>query len=231
MFLYVLQLENNKFYVGKTHDLFSRIGMHFCGEGSGWTKLHPPTKVLEKIETSDPEEEDKQVLKYMKIHGIENVRGGSFSSIILTQPEISIISKMINHNTDKCLNCGESGHFVKDCQTKNPNSHPTPQPQPPSDSSISPIIEQVVTNLATSAVNSLTRAISNSLNPQQPPPRPKQQPPRPKQQTRQQPPSRIYKTTYVYEEDDDEDECFRCGRTGHWASTCYATFHANGYPL
>lgn len=25
--------------------------------------------------------------------------------------------------------------------------------------------------------------------------------------------------------------CRRCGRQGHWATTCYATWHADGYEL
>jgi hypothetical protein len=33
------------------------------------------------------------------------------------------------------------------------------------------------------------------------------------------------------DEDDDEDACFRCGRQGHWAATCYARTNVDGYPL
>jgi hypothetical protein len=33
------------------------------------------------------------------------------------------------------------------------------------------------------------------------------------------------------DDDDDEDCCFRCGRNGHYASSCYASKHINGYYL
>ena len=33
------------------------------------------------------------------------------------------------------------------------------------------------------------------------------------------------------EDDDDDNSCFRCGREGHYASSCYASKHVNGYYL
>ena len=38
--LYVLKLENDKYYVGKTRDLESRITAHKKGNGAAWTKQH-----------------------------------------------------------------------------------------------------------------------------------------------------------------------------------------------
>jgi hypothetical protein len=35
---------------------------------------------------------------------------------------------------------------------------------------------------------------------------------------------------FIYESDDD-DCCFRCGREGHYASSCYASKHIKGYYL
>jgi hypothetical protein len=40
----------------------------------------------------------------------------------------------------------------------------------------------------------------------------------------------------VYESDDESDDesdncCFRCGREGHYVSSCYALNHINGYRL
>ena len=35
----------------------------------------------------------------------------------------------------------------------------------------------------------------------------------------------------VYESDSCDNCCFRCGRQGHFASSCYASKHINGYYL
>jgi hypothetical protein len=44
------------------------------------------------------------------------------------------------------------------------------------------------------------------------------------------------KKQIIYESDDKDDDdndnhCFRCGREGHYASSCYASKHINGYYL
>ncbi len=39
-YIYILQLENDKWYVGQTKNPQSRIQSHIDGKGSTWTKLH-----------------------------------------------------------------------------------------------------------------------------------------------------------------------------------------------
>ena len=38
MFIYILELEEGKYYVGKTEDPTYRIESHFASNGSAWTK-------------------------------------------------------------------------------------------------------------------------------------------------------------------------------------------------
>ena len=45
----------------------------------------------------------------MSIHGIDNVRGGSFCSVFLSL-DVKIMIE--------CFKCGESGHFSSNCDTK-----------------------------------------------------------------------------------------------------------------
>ena len=47
--VYVLELENNKFYIGYSENVNNRLLNHFNGGGSTWTKLHKPVKLVECI--------------------------------------------------------------------------------------------------------------------------------------------------------------------------------------
>jgi predicted GIY-YIG superfamily endonuclease len=40
--IYILKLQNNKYYIGKTNDINSRYKQHLCGSGSAWTKKYRP---------------------------------------------------------------------------------------------------------------------------------------------------------------------------------------------
>ena len=51
----------------------------------------------------------------MEKHGIENVRGGSFSQIELSEAQQKVIQEMLRGSTDKCFHCGSTQHFVSQC--------------------------------------------------------------------------------------------------------------------
>ena len=38
--IYVMKLKNNKYYVGKTKNLVSRMDDHLSGNGSAWTRKY-----------------------------------------------------------------------------------------------------------------------------------------------------------------------------------------------
>lgn len=113
--IYILELENKKYYIGKTRNPDFRLNQHFNVNGSVWTKKYKPKKVLEIIPNCDNFDEDKYTLKYMEQYGINNVRGGTFCELKLDKDNLNIIKKMINGSTDKCYICGENDHFAKDC--------------------------------------------------------------------------------------------------------------------
>ena len=115
MFIYVLKLDQDKYYVGRTRSLQNRIDAHFQHRGAEWTKMHPPIQVVKIIEDAEAFEEDKQVLQLMEQHGIENVRGGSFSRIKLDQASLIVLDRMLLGEQDRCFKCGLSGHFIRDC--------------------------------------------------------------------------------------------------------------------
>jgi hypothetical protein len=116
--IYVLRCDEDKYYVGKTHNKMLRMEQHF-GEGGGcvWTRKYKPVEIVETFE-GDKYDEDSHVLRYMEKYGIDNVRGGSYCQEILFEEQIESITEKIVGANDLCNNCGKSGHFIKDCKKK-----------------------------------------------------------------------------------------------------------------
>ena len=119
MYIYILELEKGKYYVGKSNQLKNRITDHFDSFGSAWTKKYKPVKVIETINNCDKFDEDKYTLKYMEKYGVHNVRGGSFCETKLDNDNLKTINKMLDGASDKCYNCGEKGHFASQCEYEN----------------------------------------------------------------------------------------------------------------
>ena len=92
-FIYILKLEQGKYYIGKTNKPQFRLNNHFNSNGSEWTKKYKPIKVLDIKKNCDNYDEDKYTRKYMDKYGINNVRGGSFVTIKLSDSEIDILKK------------------------------------------------------------------------------------------------------------------------------------------
>ena len=51
--IYVLKLEQDKYYIGKTKNPTFRLQTHFDLDGSSWTKKYKPLKVIEIIPNCD----------------------------------------------------------------------------------------------------------------------------------------------------------------------------------
>ena len=113
--IYIIKLENGKYYVGKSNTPSIRILKHFQEKGSEWTKLHKPIKVISKI-PGDAFDEEKYTLIYMEKYGIDNVRGGSYCKVSLTKHERDKALQTIQSIGDKCYKCGMKGHFANKCK-------------------------------------------------------------------------------------------------------------------
>jgi len=77
-YIYVLKLENNKWWVGKSKNPSTRIAAHKDGMGSSWTHDNKVIAAEEIIEGGNLTE---ITLNYMKEYGWENVRGTCFNEM------------------------------------------------------------------------------------------------------------------------------------------------------
>jgi predicted GIY-YIG superfamily endonuclease len=113
--IYVLQLKDGKYYIGKSDNVMKRYEEHLHGDGAAWTKIYKPISVIKVIENTSPFEEDKITKEYMSKYGISNVRGGSYVSVKLDNIQHEALKREIWSAKDCCTGCGKSGHFIKDC--------------------------------------------------------------------------------------------------------------------
>lgn len=115
--IYVLRLEDGRYYIGKSECVTKRYEQHMQGNGSAWTRKYKPVSLEKTIKDVSPFEEDKVTKEYMSKYGIENVRGGSYVEIDLSDFQIDALNMEIWAAKDLCTQCGR-GHFVKDCRAK-----------------------------------------------------------------------------------------------------------------
>ena len=118
--IYILQLAEGKYYVGKTNHPGFRLERHFNAKGSMWTQKYPPIRVVELIGGCDDFDEDKYTIKYMERYGINNVRGGSFCEIHLSDANVITLNQVMRSVADKCYICGVQGHFARECRRRRP---------------------------------------------------------------------------------------------------------------
>lgn len=77
--IFVLRLQNDKWFVNYSRTMRSSIMKHFEGEGSKWTKLHVPS-AIHKIYPGLPKDKLNNItFDYIEQFGRENVRGGDWS--------------------------------------------------------------------------------------------------------------------------------------------------------
>lgn len=118
-FIYILLLEKNKYYVGKTNNIERRFKEHETGIGASWTKIFKPIKILYSIEKTNDMMEQEWTFKMMARFGIKNVRGSFNCKINLSENDINNIVKSIDDIYDRCFKCHRPGHPADKCKTCN----------------------------------------------------------------------------------------------------------------
>jgi predicted GIY-YIG superfamily endonuclease len=232
--IYILLLEGGKYYVGKTEDVLKRYQQHLDGEGSAWTKKYPPVKLVKTVEGS-AFDEDKITKEYMAKYGIENVRGGSYCQIQLSDAHMATLKMEIWCAQDRCSQCGRDGHFVKDCYAKtdvcgNGISHAPVVTKP------TPRVTQVMYECST-CDRTFTTAFGCKVHERS------CEPEEWECEWECDYCDRTFTTEYgcrVHERSckpaagsckPSTGSCYRCGRAGHYSPDCYASTHKKGYAL
>ena len=113
--IYILKLQNGKYYVGKTDNIEKRKQQHMNGTASTWTKKYKLISVEQIIPNASDFDEDKYTKEYMHKFGINNVRGGTYVTEELDEIQQYSLQKEIWGAKNLCTQCGRSGHFVKNC--------------------------------------------------------------------------------------------------------------------
>ena len=99
-YVYSLNLEGGRKYVGKTDDIKRRMDEHFGGSGSKWTKKYKPTGINHvQVCRSSETQAKAETIVYHKLagyHGKSVVRGAG-------------------HTSAGCSRCGRESHNIKNC--------------------------------------------------------------------------------------------------------------------
>jgi hypothetical protein len=114
--VYVLKLENKKYYIGKSNDIKRRIWIHTNNNGSKWTSKNKLIKRIPNI-TNDTGvfSELIETLECMKMYGIDNVRGSMFTQINLSNDDKIKAAELYCEMYDLCRKCGSNKHFITNC--------------------------------------------------------------------------------------------------------------------
>jgi predicted GIY-YIG superfamily endonuclease len=115
--LYVMALDDNKYYVGQTDNPSFRADHHVRGIGAKWTMLYKPISrepiLIKEIEVENMRDailyENWLTFHFMEKYGWENVRGGEFLQIE-KEAIRAAVNRLLDTETNKIRD------FVKICQ-------------------------------------------------------------------------------------------------------------------
>lgn len=126
--IYVLKLEDEKYYVGKTNHTFQRFNQHATGSGAKWTKKHPVVDLHAFHPNMKDSDENKLTIQMMQNYGVRNVRGGSWTKVDMTEREIRALDNKVSLRKKKrsqrrksgmfCTRCGRTSHNFASCYAR-----------------------------------------------------------------------------------------------------------------
>jgi len=124
--IYILELEQGKYYVGKTDHTFQRFNQHNTGSGAKWTQKYPVVDLYDFHRNMRNHDENRITLQMMRKFGAENVRGGSWTKVDMTPSHLRNLNiKAKKGRYDKsmpkrreCNRCGRHSHTDRNCYAR-----------------------------------------------------------------------------------------------------------------
>ena len=102
-YIYTLELEQGKYYIGRTNSIGKIPNILMNSE---WIDKYKPIKIKNVISSNNEYNVDKYTINYMNMYGIDNVRGGSYKSIVLNKEIIEHLKQICNELNTRCyLKC------------------------------------------------------------------------------------------------------------------------------
>lgn len=103
--VYVLECQDNKFYVGCTKNSTQRLHEHFTGRGSRWTQRHTPISIAQEYNEIPVDyclaKEAQVTAEFMLEHGVNNVRGAMFvETRVYTHNDLAALTGFLGHYND-----------------------------------------------------------------------------------------------------------------------------------
>lgn len=92
MHIYILLLENDYYYIGESSNFIQSYQQHIDKRSCEWTKLHRTITIAKVIQQTKEYTVDDCVIEYIKKYGIDKVRGGSFSDVVLSPKQLDLLS-------------------------------------------------------------------------------------------------------------------------------------------
>jgi putative endonuclease len=78
--VYVLECENNCYYIGVSSNLNARLAQHFEGEGAAFTRKNKPIKLIE-VHIGGEAKENEITEKYIEKYTLRKVSGGKYVNV------------------------------------------------------------------------------------------------------------------------------------------------------
>lgn len=103
--LFLIELEHGKFFAGESVDPWKTMEEHREGiAGVTWTQIHRPVLLREIVSVAEKDELTGYVREAMIQYGMDNVRGGPWSDIRLTDKDRQQLSN-IRQPSRGCVVC------------------------------------------------------------------------------------------------------------------------------
>jgi len=172
--------------------------------------------VVEQITNADEFDEDKYTKKYMKKYGIDKVRGGTYTQIDLPEYSILALENELCSASDLCFRCNRPGHFASQCYASTKADGALIDDDIYEDCWICEHCDKEFESEYDAVKHEKKCRYRNKTTAFLP---------------------QFFKSAlkiaekFVEGEKPKRQTCFRCGRAGHYANTCYASSHISGKRL